>query len=1237
MPPKGGCEIESMPVKKDKHPDMPDSIRFLLDEVAERVWSDQAAVMVGAGFSKNAFSGFPDWNMLGDVFYEKIHGQRPDDRTKYLNVLKLADEVKAAFGRPALNQMLRKAIPDLEHKPSPLHARLLDLPWTDVFTTNYDTLLERACVSVISRKYNVVINPKDLVYSEKPRIVKLHGDFRSEHMVITEDDYRRYPADFAVFVNTVRQTLLESTLCLIGFSGDDPNFLQWTGWIRDNLDSDDFPKIYLIGIFSLSVARKKLLEQRNIALIDMSECGDIGRDDHYRGLERFIGYLLSRKKDDGFRWPRGQSSVPADEFTSPGLGKDITGQIKKLLPEWRRQRFSYPGWEVLPEDLHSYLWIRTQSWINCVASGNDLPHFLDLEFAFELNWRMERCLCPIPDQQIGFFESVLNKYWHPENWSDAEKDVVAMCIHLQLSVMRFYREEGLLEKWEAADEKIGRVFESMSPEQRAVCYYERSLFALFGLDINKLKDRLMEWNTDESLPFFEAKRASLLAVAGQVHEAEKTLEQSLRNIRAQLNLKLVKTDYSLVSQEAIIMVLLQYVQKARLAFEGNPWDSLEVWSEFSERRNILKRYKCDPWDETKALRGKLSGPPVETSAFTEKQAFDIGRVTHTVHFRGFDEEALAAYRFLRFCEDAGIPLRVLNVFFQREPTRGVLSRVHSYSPYWAMNVLAITGEEKAFDYVFSRTSIARLNVDAVDVLVYKYLGALEESSKEIQVGNNFFPDNFGKILAKVLPEILSRLCCKCSLPSKYRLLLFLLEVCKSPYSGNYEGTNKLMERLLGSFTMRQRFDLIPRFLDFPFTESYELHAANPFDFFIVDIELTKDWTRPTIPVERIDALLEQGLLPDRNARQWAVFTLGQLHFLDLLTQEQRQRFADMLWDKLDDTGFPDQTYNQGRYYRFRFMNLPHPGNIAPLSLFRDYIRGASLSEETVCQDLMMASRHKHIKWSDEEIESIFQRIVKCWNNEKSRLAEEDAASAWLGPTGFQARPRLETIVNVLIFVVAPNFDPDSLNKDEDKLLRLIGEFSDYGLPTIRLKTACMCIYPDSSDQILDTIENGLISSDVKTVIDSLGAVLTIITDYFDEKQNSQALPHLIDLLGQMIFWRKETILPSTIKTIKEIVYVRPSLISGRFEKSILMGLGNIADDTSFDAKDRDYSGTLNTRKRAACLAYRLFKLYTDRKKTIPGTIKKWQAVCQSDAEFAEIRNQWIDDDQETTEHLDKRQ
>lgn len=108
-----------------KETDVPDSIRPYLNEIEVRLWADRAAVMVGAGFSKNAGDGFPDWNQLGDIFYQKAHGVKPDPaKQKYLNVLQLAKEVQAAIGRPALENLLHFNIPDLNIEPSGLHVEL---------------------------------------------------------------------------------------------------------------------------------------------------------------------------------------------------------------------------------------------------------------------------------------------------------------------------------------------------------------------------------------------------------------------------------------------------------------------------------------------------------------------------------------------------------------------------------------------------------------------------------------------------------------------------------------------------------------------------------------------------------------------------------------------------------------------------------------------------------------------------------------------------------------------------------------------------------------------------------------------------------------------------------------------------------------------------------------------------------------------------------------------------------
>ena len=65
----------------------------------------------------------------------------------------------------------------------------------------------------------------------------------------------------------VQQTIMENVLCLIGFSGDDPNFLNWIGWVRDNLGKNT-PPIYFCGF--VSSTQRRMLEARRITPIDFS-------------------------------------------------------------------------------------------------------------------------------------------------------------------------------------------------------------------------------------------------------------------------------------------------------------------------------------------------------------------------------------------------------------------------------------------------------------------------------------------------------------------------------------------------------------------------------------------------------------------------------------------------------------------------------------------------------------------------------------------------------------------------------------------------------------------------------------------------------------------------------------------------------------------------------------------------------------------------------------------------------
>lgn len=323
---------------------LPDQVH--INSLRDALWSGltygRAAIMVGAGFSLNAVpielgvGSFPTWNGLMKMLMGQLTSDDPNsnaaeallnDSKSTGGALKLSQEFMDLHDRVRLDNLIKHSVPDQKYKPSELHRLLLELPWSDVFTTNWDTLLERAADDVHGRKYECLLTMDDIPLAHRPRIVKLHGSFPSNRpFILTEDDFRRYPTDFAPFVNLVQQSMMENVFCLIGFSGDDPNFLAWAGWIRDNL-GDHRPTIYLVGLLNLRPGQRRVLEKRKITPIDLSGVfqsrvsGDISSGQRYALAYRwFIRNLMQGQPSDPLAWPN-----------SPALEKEDP-ELESLIP-----------------------------------------------------------------------------------------------------------------------------------------------------------------------------------------------------------------------------------------------------------------------------------------------------------------------------------------------------------------------------------------------------------------------------------------------------------------------------------------------------------------------------------------------------------------------------------------------------------------------------------------------------------------------------------------------------------------------------------------------------------------------------------------------------------------------------------------------------------------------------------------------------------------------------------------
>jgi len=117
---------------------MSEGIEYL-DEIARHLFEQRAAVLVGAGFSKNAklLQGdklSPLWSELCEAILDELHLSEKDrELYRYKSIPELADMFESVYGRDKLNNLLKVTIRDKDYGPSDLHKQLLKLPWNNVF------------------------------------------------------------------------------------------------------------------------------------------------------------------------------------------------------------------------------------------------------------------------------------------------------------------------------------------------------------------------------------------------------------------------------------------------------------------------------------------------------------------------------------------------------------------------------------------------------------------------------------------------------------------------------------------------------------------------------------------------------------------------------------------------------------------------------------------------------------------------------------------------------------------------------------------------------------------------------------------------------------------------------------------------------------------------------------------------------------------------------------------------
>ncbi|WP_259634896.1 SIR2 family NAD-dependent protein deacylase [Stieleria sedimenti] len=749
----------------------------------------KASVLVGSGFSRNAVPkfgtsrSFPLWEDLTKRIVSRLYRDPNEARERLVtagaisSALRLAQEFETQFRRPALIELVREATSDDGFDPSDVHESLVDLPWADIFTTNYDRLIERATCSRTTERlrrnqYSLVTNEADIPGARKPRIVKLHGTLPDlTDLVLTEEDFRRYEATHPLFVNAVRASLSENTLCLIGFSGDDPNFLAWSGWIRDTLGSAT-PNILFFCGNPLADFQTRLLLERNITPVPLTTT--FGQSKYRESLRYLFDFLEQDPSTATVPWNRPPSLVSIDAANShpfkESSGFRNTDLVANAL-QWRRNRMEYRGWKVLHARAARTLGSGTEMVVQKAMNTGfkKLSEEQRLLFVSEALWRLSTCRHTITHNFASrtvwpLLDNISLKRYEPDDVKECfefkheskstsirKSELRRAVVQVRCEMARHAREVGDDERFATLCEQV-RCDRIATEDDRHFIEHQRILLAISQLRSNDARQSLQSWDTKSASPVWTIRKCGLLMELAMIEEAAVLITRLVDGLNKQ---QLVgEFCYEPISIEGMALNLMIYVNwwrksdrsrnpKSDVAdergtvsidrsSESRSADSVKSYLERGEEENAelaqrssehvhdgdlelrlheLKPFGCDCRDELREIRDLLKFASKTHVPPGDTDGFELGFVEpeDASHDDQLVRECESAIRFI---EDVGLPITIhdtvlLNVLESVVETAS--KTIGNNSLDRASGLVCRSLNKRLAEAFFDRSTLSRMN------------------------------------------------------------------------------------------------------------------------------------------------------------------------------------------------------------------------------------------------------------------------------------------------------------------------------------------------------------------------------------------------------------------------------------------------------------------------------------------------------------------------------------------------
>lgn len=980
------------------------NIKTRLEHIRRFVFTGQASVMVGAGFSKNGKTtdkaGMKDWNELAKIFYKKLYCQEPTDSDlKFVSPIRLASMIEATFGKKVLDELIENTLSPSNLKPSYLHEALLSVPWHDVFTTNYDTLLEN---SSAASSYTLVENKESLLYSVSPRIIKLHGSFRHTHpYIITEEDYRTYPKLHPEMVNTVRQALVENLFCLIGFSGNDPNFLSWLGWLRDVMGNNQTP-VYMIAYDkNIHISNISLLNQLNINVINLDGCLKNGETfcDIQEALDFLLTYLVDDKTetDSYSKKPKEtkssifEASKILHDVWNKKNEKDFDVTLKKCSEELENIRKKYPDWIVVPHAYYADFDDTESIFPNMNLDFTGIKEETLVKFLYELDFRLDVSFTPKGASWYITALEDIKLYW------DKQPPLyVDLMLSLEVSLLSIYRQKCDKKHFVSLCRELEDFYELMDERTQNKFYFEKCLASLCELNYINVRRMLEDWNIRRSDIKSSLWKASIIAEVNGRKDAAKYLIPILVDLRRRMLTANLQNRQILISAQRIVCRRIKLYD-----WERDHWGLLEYDEGINESLELERLF-------LNKLNNIKNKPTHE-----EIVGFNINNHTQSWHSgrSGFVDEYLYAKRLLLLYESIGMPMGLPNYSINKDTLLKVFEALISYSPQYVIANIIRSSNRFFIDAVIDKTVIIGIDENGCVKKIFSdfYKICNRAIAQKDQCA-------YQRVVFTIIP-LLVKFCVTLDDTDIMKVLhLVKTEIIEK---GKIDKFNDLLVTIYNSLSPQATGTIAPEMFRLPLCSKNDRIQSKILmpDLFGTDYLATDD----------IVEIIKKGLTEEiddndyrSNIRDWAYDRLIKLYHRHL-NEKNKTMLDDAIFEwrrKAEYKGNAFYSFNLLPYNPLKDSKNPKDEIKMKVQEFKSEnyrYNGSSVTISSFNEDLSLLSAfYSYIE--SEEAEVLAENICKFLSENKTDLLKDDSMT-FLGGMRYFTEPMFNTI-NIMLIQLA---------------------------------------------------------------------------------------------------------------------------------------------------------------------------------------------------------------------------